>query len=217
MRSVNIIKYSIKIQVRTNFFAKILIRLWHNIFVSFEFLGKIFLCQKFEFCGNIFAKKSIFGLWLCQINVWEKNFGQPSMMWQSRTSQNKGSLRGTVRRAGVLNQSSGTSLNTNTGSIGAAQAHLHAHAHESYAGQNFRLSEAETQNTQSNLSVAYASHYLRQSWLHQYSLKPDRRYLEIQGLAYAFHLGLNQNINVTITSNFGNFHTVQKHGQNHPN
>jgi len=58
------------------------------------------------------------------------------MIWQSRTSSSKGSLRGPVRCAGVLNQPSRTSLNTNTISIDAAQAHLHAQAHERYAGQN---------------------------------------------------------------------------------
>jgi len=64
------------------------------------------------------------------IHVHEQNFGRPSMIWQSRTSSNKGSIRGLVRCARVLNQLSGTSLNTNTGSIDEAQAHLCAHAQE---------------------------------------------------------------------------------------
>jgi hypothetical protein len=63
------------------------------------------------------------------INVREQNFGQPFMIQQNHTSSNKGSLRGPIRHAGVLNQQCGTSLNTNTGSIGAPWAHLLAHAH----------------------------------------------------------------------------------------
>jgi len=51
--------------------------------------------------------------------VRERNFGRPFTIWQIRTSSNKGSLKGPIRRAGVLNQRWGTSLNTNTGSIGA--------------------------------------------------------------------------------------------------
>ncbi len=68
--------------------------------------------------------------------VQEQNFGWPSTIWQCRTSSNKGSLRGPVRHAGAPDQSSGTTLNKNTGSIGAAQAHLHAHAHQRNAGQS---------------------------------------------------------------------------------
>jgi hypothetical protein len=64
------------------------------------------------------------------INIREQNFGRPSTIRQNRTSLNKGSLRGHVRRAGVLNQRCGTSLNTNTGSIGVPQAHRQAHAHK---------------------------------------------------------------------------------------
>jgi len=62
--------------------------------------------------------------------VREQNFGRPSMTQQNHTSSNKGSLRGPVRRAGVLNQRCGISLNSKTGSIGAPQAHLRAHAHQ---------------------------------------------------------------------------------------
>jgi hypothetical protein len=64
------------------------------------------------------------------IIVREQNFGRPSTICQNRTSSNKGSLRGLVRCAGVLNQQSGTSLNTNTGSIGAPRAHLRPHVHK---------------------------------------------------------------------------------------
>jgi len=75
------------------------------------------------------------GLRHSYIYVREQNFGWPSMIWQSHTSSNKGSIRH-VRHARVLFQASGTSLITNTGSIGAARAHLRAHAHQRNAGQN---------------------------------------------------------------------------------
>jgi len=51
------------------------------------------------------------------------------MIQQNHTSLNKGSLRVPVRRTGVLNQRCWTSLNNNTGSIGAPWAHLRTQAH----------------------------------------------------------------------------------------
>jgi hypothetical protein len=67
--------------------------------------------------------------YVLSIHVREQNFGQPFMIQQNHTSSDKGSLRGPVRHAGVLNQQCRTSLNTNTGSIGAPQVHRRAHAH----------------------------------------------------------------------------------------
>ncbi len=68
-------------------------------------------------------------LFVCNIHVREQNFGRPSMIQQNHTSLNKGYLGGPDRRAGVLNQWCGTSLNTNIGSIGVPRAHLRAHMH----------------------------------------------------------------------------------------
>jgi len=100
------------------------------------------LFNKKSICFFLFEKKNFWSFLKCTeiseevFQLWrhtyvrEQNFGCPSRIWQNRTSFYKGSLRGPVRHAGVLNQPSGTSLNTNTGSIGASRAHLCAHAHE---------------------------------------------------------------------------------------
>ncbi len=58
-----------------------------------------------------------------QINVQEQNFGWPSTIWQSRTSSNKGFLRGAVRHARALAEWSGNFKHTNTFLIDAPQAH----------------------------------------------------------------------------------------------